>query len=161
MPLMKSSEVMRKWFEEVWCNGRGDLIGEMFADDGVAHGLGPEPVKGPPAFRAFWKRFNEVFKNIRIEVKGAVDEGEQCYVRCAGRMKFRDKEVVLDGGCLATVRGGKIRECWNLWDFTGLLVSMEALPPDAIERAFRGEKATFDGSGAAGAPPADLPPTAA
>jgi hypothetical protein len=163
MPLAKPSDVMRKWFEEVWCRSRGDQIAEMFAEDGLAHGLGAEPVKGPAAFREFWKRFNEIFKNIRIEVRGAVDEGEQCYVRCTGRMTFRDKPVVLDGGCLATVRGGKIREVWNLWDFLGLLVSMEALPPDAVERAFGGQKAAFDPSTGlgAGAPPADVPPTAA
>ena len=140
---LKSSDVMKKWFEEVWCNGRGDLIQDMFAEDGVAHGLGAEPLKGPAAFRAFWKRHNEVFKNIRIDVRGAIDEGEQTYVRCTGRMNFNGKPVVLEGGCLATVRGGKIRECWNLWDFTSLLVQMEALPADVIERAYEGKKVRF------------------
>ena len=30
---------MRRWFEEVWNKGREEAIDELFAEDGIAHGL--------------------------------------------------------------------------------------------------------------------------
>jgi len=35
---MKS--VLHRWFEEVWNKGREEAIDELFAEDGIAHGLG-------------------------------------------------------------------------------------------------------------------------
>lgn len=38
-----------RWFEEVWNKGRAEAIDEMFAADGIAHGLGEAgvDVEGP------------------------------------------------------------------------------------------------------------------
>ena len=51
----KASAVMHRWFREVWCEGRPDSIRALFPPDGLAHGLGSEPVRGPEAFLAFSK----------------------------------------------------------------------------------------------------------
>ena len=140
----KSSVVMRRWFQEVWCDGRSATITELFPADGIAHGLGPEPVTGPAAFLAFWTVFHATFTDIHISVESEVDEGPMTYVRCAARMKHRGRPVELRGGCQCRIEGGKIRECWNTWDFTGLLVAMGTLPPDVVARGFAGERARFD-----------------
>ena len=139
----KSSAVMRRWFQEVWCDGRPEAIRELFALDGLAHGIGPEPVRGPDAFLTFWNSFRATFSDIHIAVHAEVDEGPLTYVRCTARMKFQGRPVTLEGGCLCRIQGGQIAECWNLWDFTGLLIGMGALPPDTIPRAFAGERARF------------------
>ena len=44
--------LVRRWFEAVWNKGRADAIPEMFAEDGIAHGLSDEPanhLRGPAA----------------------------------------------------------------------------------------------------------------
>jgi hypothetical protein len=137
----KSSAVMHAWFRDVWCNGRPEAIHELFAADGLAHGLGAEPVRGPAAFLTFWHAFRATFSNIQISVLAEVDEGPLTYVRCAATMQFRGRPVTLDGGCLCRIQNGQIAECWNTWDFTSLLVGMGALPADVIPQAFGG--ATF------------------
>ena len=38
--------LVRRWFEEVWNKGREEAIDEMFAEDGVAHGLATGRVCG-------------------------------------------------------------------------------------------------------------------
>lgn len=139
----KSSAVMRRWFQEVWCDGRPEAIAELFPSDSLAHGLGPEPVRGPEAFLAFWTAFRATFSDIHIGVLAEVDEGPLTYVRCVAKMKFRGRPVTLEGGCLCRIRGGQIAECWNTWDFVGLLVGMGALPADVVPRAFGGEVARF------------------
>ena len=43
---------IRRWFEEVWNNGREEAIDEMFAEEGVANGLvddAGQPLRGPEA----------------------------------------------------------------------------------------------------------------
>jgi hypothetical protein len=139
----KASVVVKRWFQEVWCDGRAETIRELFATDGLAHGIGPEPMRGPDAFLAFWNGFRATFSDIHVAVHAEVDEGPLTYVRCTATMRFRGHPVALDGGSLVRVHQGQIAECWNLWDFAGLLVGMGALPPDAIARAFAGQTATF------------------
>ena len=43
--------LMRRWFEEVWNQGRPDAIPEMLAQDGIVHGLSEDaanPCAAPP-----------------------------------------------------------------------------------------------------------------
>lgn len=141
----KSSAVMKRWFQEVWCEGKVECIAELFPADSLAHGLGPEPVRGPAAFLEFWRTFHATFTDIHIGVLAEVDEGPFTYVRCVARMRFQGRPVTLEGGCLCRIREGRIAECWNTWDFVGLLVGMGTLPPDVVPRAFAGQVARFPG----------------
>jgi hypothetical protein len=52
--------LIHRWFEEVWNKGRSDAIDEMFAEDGIAHGLSDDsdqPMLGLPASRSFIQSF--------------------------------------------------------------------------------------------------------
>jgi hypothetical protein len=141
----RASDVLRRWFQEVWCDGRPETIHELFAADGVAHGVGREPVRGPGGFLEFWNGFRSTFSSIHIAVQAHVDEGPLAYVRCVASMTFRGRPVTLEGGCLARVRHGQIVECWNQWDFAGLMIRMGALPEDCLPRAFAGDTLAFQG----------------
>ena len=136
----KSSAVMHRWFREVWCEGKPGSVHALFPADGLAHGLGPEPVRGPDAFLAFWTSFRATFTHVAIAVLDQVDEGPLTYVRCRADMRFEGRPVTLEGGCLCRIRGGQIAECWNTWDFVGLMVGMGALPADVVPRAFTGAR---------------------
>ena len=35
----ENKALIRRWFEEVWNQGREEVIDELFAADGIAHGL--------------------------------------------------------------------------------------------------------------------------
>lgn len=133
------SDVMRSWFQRVWCEGDETAIEELFAEDGEVYGLGPEPVVGPAAFRQFWHAIRASFDNIHIEVVDAINEGNRGYVRCEGSLGFRGRQVKRGGGCLFEVENGKITRSWDYWDFLGFLSDMDALPEDAFARACGGE----------------------
>ena len=136
---MKSSDVMREWFRRVWCEREEAAIDEMLHLEGRVHGLGPEPVVGPAAFKQFWNQINASFPEAHIDVVDAVDEGPMTYVRCQGRMTFQGKTVHLSGGAQCHIEDGKIVEAWNYWDFVGLMAGMGALPFDAFPRACEGD----------------------
>ena len=38
----ENKALIHRWFEEVWNKGREEVIDELFAADGIAHGLADE-----------------------------------------------------------------------------------------------------------------------
>src|SRR5437588_11510292 len=61
----ENKALMRRWFEEVWNKGRAEAIPEMFADEGIAHGLSDDPaspMRGPAGFLPFHTQFREAFQ---------------------------------------------------------------------------------------------------
>ncbi len=136
---MSASDVMRAWFQRVWCEGDESAIDELLAPDGEVFGLGPEAVIGPEGFKGFWNAIRSQFDDIHIEVVDAVDQDEMTYVRCEGDMRFGGRDVKFKGGAQCRVEAGLITRAWNYWDSVGFLADMGALPADAFPRACQGE----------------------
>jgi len=139
----ENKALVRRWFEEVWNRGRAEAIDEMFAEEGVAHGLADEsgaPLRGPAHFRAFHQRFREAFPDIEVVVEDTVSEGDKVAARCTVRGRHRgdtlgfkatDSPVEFDGICIVRVSGGKIIEAWNNFDFMSMFRQLGALRLDA------------------------------
>jgi steroid delta-isomerase-like uncharacterized protein len=135
--------LVRRWFEEVWNNGRADAVDEMFAEDGVAHGLTDESgaeLRGPAHFRAFHQRFREAFPGIEVIVEDAISEGDRVAVRCTVRgrhegdtlgFKATNSPVEFTGMSFSRIRDGKIVEAWNNFDFMSMFQQLGALRLDA------------------------------
>jgi steroid delta-isomerase-like uncharacterized protein len=136
-------DVVRRWFEEVWNQGRFETIDELYAADGIAHGLG-EPgadVRGPAGFRPFAERFRSAFPDIRITVVDTIAEGEKIATRWTATLTHTGdqlgvpatgKQATVDGMTIAYVRDGQIVESWNNWDIAGLMRQLEAGPQMTI-----------------------------
>ena len=128
----ESGAVMRRWFEEVWNKGREEAIDELFAADGVAHGLvdeNGEELRGPSGFKPFFRRFRDAFPDIEVTVEDCVCEGDRAAARCRVRATHEGDAlgvaathapVEFDGLCLIRVRDGQIVEAWNNFDFASL-----------------------------------------
>ena len=74
----ENKALIRRWFEEVWNKGREEAIDEMFAAEGIAHGLveeGDKTMRGPANFKPFFQKFRSAFPEIEVEVADTVAEG--------------------------------------------------------------------------------------
>jgi steroid delta-isomerase-like uncharacterized protein len=128
----ENKQLVRRWFEEVWNSGRADAIDEMFAENGIAHGLSDDPsqpITGPQEFRPFHTLFRDAFPNMMIVVEDMVAEGDKVAARCSVRAKhegdFMGREatqapVEFTGMTIVRVANGKIAEAWNNFDFMRL-----------------------------------------
>jgi steroid delta-isomerase-like uncharacterized protein len=128
----ENKQLVRRWFEEVWNSGRADAIDEMFAENGIAHGLSDDPsqpITGPQEFRPFHTLFRDAFPNMMIVVEDMVAEGDRVAARCSVRAKhegdFMGREatqapVEFTGMTIVRVANGKIAEAWNNFDFMRL-----------------------------------------
>jgi steroid delta-isomerase-like uncharacterized protein len=124
--------LMRRWFEEVWNQGRVEAIAEMFAADGVAHGLSDDPaqtMKGPGGFLPFHGIFRGAFPDIEVVVEDTIAEGDLVAVRCSVRGKHTgdhlgvaasNAPVQFTGMTIVRIKDGKIVEAWNNFDFLGM-----------------------------------------
>jgi steroid delta-isomerase-like uncharacterized protein len=127
--LNANKALLRRWFEEVWTRGRAEAIDEMFAADGIAHGLSDEagnPLRGPAGFKPFHEIFRGAFPDIEVVVEDVIAEGDKVAARCSVRAKHSgdhlgvaasNAPVDFSGMTIARVRDGKIIEAWNNFDF--------------------------------------------
>ncbi|HEY0765550.1 MAG TPA: ester cyclase [Pyrinomonadaceae bacterium] len=127
-----NKELIRRWFEEVWNQGRADAIDEMFDENGVAHGLSDDPanpIKGPTGFRPFHNVFREAFPNMMIVVEDVIAEDDKVAARCSVRAQHEgdflgkaatQSPVEFTGIAIVRIYNGKIVEAWNNFDFMTL-----------------------------------------
>jgi steroid delta-isomerase-like uncharacterized protein len=133
--------LIRRWFEEVWNKGRADAIDEMFAADGIGHGLSADPAKplrGPENFKIFQAQFREAFPDIIVTVEDAVAEGDKIAARCSVRGKHTGDSLgfaathaptEFTGITIVRVRDGQIVEAWNNFDFMRMYQQLGIIQP--------------------------------
>ena len=68
MPQHDIRALARRWFEEVWNQGRDEVIDELAAPDALVHGLTEtgEPMVGRDHFRQFHRQFRSGFSDIQV-----------------------------------------------------------------------------------------------
>ena len=125
----ENKALVRRWFEEVWNKGRSEAIEEMFAEDGIAHGLSDDPaasMKGPRDYRPFYETFRGAFPNIVVNIEDMVAEGDKVAARCSvtgkhtgDNLGFAATNTGVDftGITIVRISDGKIVEAWNNFDF--------------------------------------------
>ena len=131
--------VVRSWFDEVWNQGREDAIDRLLSPDGVAYHLpnsDSPPVRGPEAFKPFFRAFREAIPDIHIDVTRTVSEGDMATVHCSVTGTHRGhafgpptgRPVRFNGICIARVQDGQIVEAWNSFDFLSFYQQLGMLP---------------------------------
>jgi steroid delta-isomerase-like uncharacterized protein len=127
--LEQNKALIRRWFAEVWNQGRANAIPEMFAADGIAHGLSEDPtqpLRGPAGFVPFHGQFRGAFPNIEVIVEDQIAEGDLVATRCSVRGKHTGDHlgfaathspVDFTGMTITRIKDGKIVEAWNNFDF--------------------------------------------
>ena len=135
----ENKAVVRRWFEEVWNQGREATIDELFPAEGVAHGLGDSEsdVHGPTEFKLFAANIRGSIPNTRIRVEDILSEGDRVAVRVilegthTGQglgVPPTGRRVSIQWIIILRMVDGQIVEAWNSYDQLGLLRQIGALP---------------------------------
>ncbi len=146
-------ELIHRWFEEVWNQGREETIDELFARDGIAFGLGEteKPVHGPSEFKIFWRNLRTAIPDQTITIQDTIVDGDKTVVRVTiqgthtgsglgvpasgNRINIAGIVIVYFSNC-QIVRG------WNSWDQHGLLRQISAAPAASGEDRFLSRSAS-------------------
>jgi steroid delta-isomerase-like uncharacterized protein len=116
----------REWFDSVWNKQDESAIDRLLHPQAIAHGLGPQPIRGPEQFKTFSRAFKTAFANIKIHVERTVVQGDTVVALCHVTGKHNGdslggpasgREVDFWGTTIFRFNGGQIVEGWNTFDF--------------------------------------------
>ena len=135
----QNEAVVRRWFEEVWNQGRQASIDEMFAAGAVAHGLGDseQDVRGPDEFKPFVANMRGALPDTHIHIDDMFSSGDRVAVRVTLQgthtgnglgVPPTGRKVSIKGIIIVRVIDGRIAEGWNSYDQLGLLRQIGVLP---------------------------------
>lgn len=125
--------VARRWFREVWDEGRESAIDELMSPDAVAHGLGGPPMRGPAEFKPFYRQFLNAFGDLEVQILRTVVQGDMVAAHCHVTARHvgealggpaTNKPVEFEGMTMLRIVNGKIAEGWNAFDFLTMYQQM-------------------------------------
>ncbi len=125
-------QLLRRWFQEVWNEGRIQTVYELLAPDAVARGQrgADTEIRGPEEFVKFVGEIRGAFPDIRINVEDVFGNGDKVVLRWSVVMTHTGdtlgmppsgKTVRSTGISIARIVDGKIVEGWDSWDQLGML----------------------------------------
>lgn len=128
--MLSPSELLDRWFQEIWNEQRAETIDELLHEDGVIHGLPGGPVTGPREFREFHRGLLEVFGSFDMRVIAIAEYGDEAMVRFEYIATHRGTghRTALECAAWLRCRDGKVLEGHNYIDFLALLQQVGCAP---------------------------------
>ncbi|MCU1258718.1 MAG: SnoaL-like polyketide cyclase [Bryobacterales bacterium] len=124
----RHEQMIIRWFEEVWNQGRRETIDEMLKPECLFHD-GSHSTKGPQAFRLFFDRMRADFPEIKVATHQAVSAGDLSCMRWSATMRHATgKQIGTTGMAMVRFEDGRFAEAWQNWDMYGLVQQLEAAP---------------------------------
>jgi steroid delta-isomerase-like uncharacterized protein len=142
MPVKENIQLMERWFEEVWNQGRTQTVYELLSPNCVARGQrqADGEIRGPEEFVRFVEEIRGTFPDIHLRIEDIFGAEDKVVVRWCGVMTHSGdalgpatgKTVRSRGISIARIRDGQVVEGWDNWDQLGMLQQIGAYTaPDA------------------------------
>jgi steroid delta-isomerase-like uncharacterized protein len=136
----QNSVLIRRWFDEVWNQGREETVDAMCARDVIGHGQAQHgaDLQGPEHFKQFLRSFRSGFSNIHVEIHDTIEQDDKVMARWTATLTHSGtflgipssgKQVRVNGMSVQRIVGSKIVEGWDNWDQLSLLVQLGAVLP--------------------------------
>ena len=126
----------RRWFEEVWNEGRREAIRELLAPEAVIQ-EGNDASVGPEGFYPFFDRMQAAFSDIHLTIHDAISEEDRvcvrwsCMVRHTGSgvgIPPTNKTLHTTGISMLRIAVGQFVAWWQSWDMLGLMQQIKDEP---------------------------------
>ncbi len=135
----QSKALYRRILEEVWNQGKLEIIDELWAADTVSYDSSFPGGRntGPKASRQFVQTTRAAFPDLRFTIHDQIAEGDKVVTRWTMTGTHTDalmgiaptgKRVTVTGVSIARFQSGRLVESWNNWDRLTMLQQLGALP---------------------------------
>jgi steroid delta-isomerase-like uncharacterized protein len=140
----ENEALVRRWFEEVWNQGKQEAIDTLLSEDAIAHSMGEggADLTGREGFKAIQSVFCGAFPDLHVDVDQVIASGDlvATHITCTGThlgnhlgFAATGKPVRFTGMTLVRIRNGWLVEGWNLIDFLSMLQQIGKIPPKMSE----------------------------
>jgi len=140
----ENMQLMRRWFQEVWNEGRIQTVHDLLSPDVVAKGHrgGDAEIRGPEEFAKFVSEIRGAFPDVKVKVEDILAADDKVVLRWSAIMTHTGDNLGLpatgrtvrtQGITIVRIVNGKIVEGWDNWDQLGMLEQIGAYkqPPMA------------------------------
>lgn len=134
----RNKAVERRLLEEVYSQGKLDIVDELVASDFVGHGTAADGGdQGRDAYKQFVVEMRSAFPDLQITVEDQIAEGDKVVTRWRARgthtgvfqgIPPTGKSGEISGTIIDRIAGGKVVECWSNTDDLGLLQQLGVMP---------------------------------
>jgi steroid delta-isomerase-like uncharacterized protein len=145
MPVQENVALMKRWFQEVWNEGRVEPIYELMAENVI--GIGQEVpgviIHNPAEFLVLFNRIRGAFPDIKFTLDDVFGADDKVVVRWSAMMTHTgdhlgmpatNRPVHLTGITIAEIKNGKIIRGWDNWDQLALMQQVTSAAAAAAER---------------------------
>jgi steroid delta-isomerase-like uncharacterized protein len=145
---MQPNELARKMCEEVYGQGKMELIPQLLTDDYSGH----DPIAGKlsrSTIEANVQQYRRAFPDLTMQVIDQIATGDKGMIRWRATgthrgellgVKPTNNKVTIEGISEVRCVNGKIAEAWEQWDALGLMRQIGAVPEMAVPKRDGGGK---------------------
>ena len=137
MSTEENKKVSWRLQEEVFGQGKLELVDELLAPDYVSHAPGdPELSRGPEGIKEVVRAYHSAFPDITFVVEKQVAEGDVVVTRWIAYGTHRGefmgappsgRRIEVSGMSMDRISGGKIIENWNNWEALEMMRQIGAI----------------------------------
>ncbi len=139
----QNTSLIRRWFDEVWNQGRLGTIHELMAPDaiGIGQGGAGAAIHGPAEFQTFVERLRAAFPDISVTVEDVFAAGDKVAARWSATMTHQGNEmgipasgkrVRVTGISMVRIANGQIVAGWDNWDELGMMRQIGAIQESSV-----------------------------
>ena len=129
-----TTEVARRFIDEIFVAGRAEALRELVTDDFVSHGL---PGSGPEVMEAAIHRVSGALSDAAFEIQDVICEGDRVAIRLTSSavqagtfmgMPATGKRYSIEEIHIFRVRDGRVAEHWHQMDALGMMRQLGLMP---------------------------------
>jgi len=135
----QNKEIVHRFFEEVWKQGKLDVIDEIFSTDYVGYMHGKLDIIGSDGLKQYVIKMRIIFPDLKPTIEAQIAEGDKVLTRWITTGTHKAElmgipptgiQVKWTGLSFYRIAGGKIVERWKNMDILGLVqqLGMELKP---------------------------------
>ena len=135
--------VSRRFFEEVFGNGKLNLLDEIIAKDHVNNGPGSLPglPTGPEGAKQIVTLYRNAFPDVQFTIDEQLAEGDKVMTRWTAHgthqgelqgLPATGKSSTVTGIAVDRIVDGKIAETWGIFDYFAMMQQLGVIPTPEV-----------------------------
>ncbi len=131
MSIEQNQKIINRYFEEVWNQGKIDVLDEIIAPTYINHNPGmPNPIPGPAGLKPIIIGLRQAFPDLHFTIENTVVTEHQVAIHCTMRgthegplfgIPATGKTVQVNQFQIERMKDGKIIEHWRQSDDLGMM----------------------------------------
>ena len=137
--------VSRRFFEEVFGNGKLNVLDDIIAKDNVNSGPGSLPglPTGPEGTKQLITVYRNAFPDVHFTIDEQIAEGDKVMTRWTAHgthqgelagLPATGKSSTVTGIAVDRIMNGKIAESWGIFDQFGMMQQLGVIPTPELAR---------------------------